>query len=133
MDRSAAGVHVPRSNAARFGIVCTCGAHAWPTGLRFDLPSFSADDDGVHSGLSKRLICDGGNAMNRSMLRTVQAGVALLIVGAVTLALLVVIGVMERAAAFSAARDVGLLLVLLTGACCALIAVLGLGSNKDAS
>jgi hypothetical protein len=71
--------------------------------------------------------------MNRSMLRTLQAGVALLLLAAVTLVLLMVIGVLDRAQALAAARDVGLLLVLGIGACCALIAVLGLGANKDAS
>jgi len=71
--------------------------------------------------------------MNRTMLRALQGGCALLILAALTLAILLVIGVVDRAQAFAAARDVGLLLVLLVGACCALIAVLGLGANKDAS
>ena len=60
---------------------------------------------------------------------------ALLIVAALSLAVLVVIGVLERAQALLAARDVGLLLLLLlgVGACCALIAVLRLGANKDST
>lgn len=71
--------------------------------------------------------------MNRSMIRTVQAGLALLILAAVALVTMVVIGALDRVQAIAAARDLGLLLVLGIGACCALIAVLGLGSNKDAS
>lgn len=71
--------------------------------------------------------------MRLSMVRTLQAGAALLIVAALSLAVLVVIGVLERAQALLAARDVGLLLVLGVGACCALIAVLRLGANKDST
>ena len=71
--------------------------------------------------------------MRLSMVRTLQAGAALLIVAALSLAVLVVIGVLERAQALLAARDVGLLLLLGVGACCALIAVLRLGTSKDST
>lgn len=69
--------------------------------------------------------------MNPTLLHTLQAGAALIIVAAVALAVLVVSGALERAQALNAARDVGLLTVLCTGACCALIALLGLGRRDD--
>jgi hypothetical protein len=69
--------------------------------------------------------------MNPTMLRTLQAGAALLIVAAVALAVLVVSGALDREQALAAGRDIGLLLVLCTGACCALIALLGLGRRDD--
>lgn len=71
--------------------------------------------------------------MHRPMLRTLQTGVALLILAALSLAVLVVIGVLNSAQALVAARDVGLLLVLAVGACCGLIAVLRLGADKNSS
>lgn len=71
--------------------------------------------------------------MHLNMLRTLQTGAALLIVAALSLAVLLVVGVLDRAQALVAARDVGLLLVLGVGACCALIAVLRLGANKGSS
>lgn len=69
--------------------------------------------------------------MNPTVIRTLQAGAALIIVAAVALAVLVVTGALDNAQALSAARDVGLLIVLGTGACWALIALLGLGRGDD--
>ncbi len=69
--------------------------------------------------------------MNQSLIRTLQAGAALVILAAVALAVLVVSGVLDGIDALNSAREVGLVIVLCTGACCALIALLGLGRSDD--
>lgn len=69
--------------------------------------------------------------MNQTLIRTLQAGAALAILAAVALAVLVVSGVLDRVEALNSARQVGLVIVLCTGACCALIALLGLGRSDD--
>ena len=71
--------------------------------------------------------------MNRAVLRTLQAGVALAIIAAAGLVAMVLLGMQSRDEAMKSATDVGLLLVVGTGACCALIAVLGLNRDKDES
>ena len=69
--------------------------------------------------------------MNPTLIRTLQAGAALTILAAVALAVLVVSGVLDRVEALNSARDVGLVIVFCTGACCALIALLGLARGGD--
>ena len=71
--------------------------------------------------------------MNRTVLRILQIGLVLIILAGFALAGATVLGVMHRAAALAAARDVGLLIALAVGAACALVAVIGLGRDGSGS
>jgi hypothetical protein len=69
--------------------------------------------------------------MKQSMLRTVQVGVALLVVGVLLLSLLVITGVLGRAAAIDIATDVAAAIGACVVAGIVLIALLGVGRSRE--
>ena len=69
--------------------------------------------------------------MKRNMLRTVQIGIALIVLACVTLAILVLTGVIAQDEAMRVARNVSAVIALCVAAGIVLMALFGLGKVAD--
>lgn len=69
-------------------------------------------------------------AMNTAVLRTVQVGVALMVLSGVIIAIMLVLGVLDIAAATSLAINVGSVLLICVAAALLLTGIFSIGRNR---